>query len=92
MMAESLREQHPDVVKVVETWGRWQHSVDYRPFAGNALRRSQFLKGHAPQVVAGDQQDDQRQPTEPEDQSTGEAFWHEHAGSVDHAEACIGPE
>lgn len=31
-MAESLREQHPDVCKVVEKWGRWQHSVDYSGF------------------------------------------------------------
>jgi hypothetical protein len=34
-MAESLREQHPDVVKVVRKWGRWQHQVDYRPFKAN---------------------------------------------------------
>ena len=34
-MAESLREQHPDVVKVVRKWNRWQHQVDYRPFKGN---------------------------------------------------------
>jgi hypothetical protein len=34
-MAESLREQHPDVVKVVRKWNRWQHSVDYRPFKNN---------------------------------------------------------
>ena len=34
-MAESLREQHPDVVKVVRKWNRWQHHVDYRPFKNN---------------------------------------------------------
>ena len=34
-MAESLREQHPDVVKVVRKWNRWQHQVDYRPFKNN---------------------------------------------------------
>ena len=34
-MAESLREQHPDVVKVVRKWNRWQHFVDYRPFKNN---------------------------------------------------------
>ena len=37
LMAESLRRQHPDVVKVVRKWGRWQHSVDYKPFKGNKL-------------------------------------------------------
>lgn len=31
-MAESLREQHPDVTRVVQKWGRWQHSVDYSGF------------------------------------------------------------
>lgn len=39
-MAESLREQHPDVVTVVRKWARWQHSVDYRPFRSNRLIRN----------------------------------------------------
>lgn len=36
-MAQSLYEQHPDVVKVVRKWKRtrWHHEVDYRPFANN---------------------------------------------------------
>ncbi len=34
-MAKSLQEQHPDVVKIVRKWGRWQHQVDYRPFKAN---------------------------------------------------------
>jgi hypothetical protein len=38
-MARSLQRQHPDVVKITRKWGRWQHQVDYRPFAGNKLRR-----------------------------------------------------
>jgi hypothetical protein len=38
-MARSLQRQHPDVVKVVRKWGRWQHQVDYRPFRGNKLIR-----------------------------------------------------
>jgi hypothetical protein len=38
IMARSLVEQHPDVVKVIRRWGRWQHSVDYRPFKTNKLR------------------------------------------------------
>lgn len=36
-MAKSLQRQHPDVTKIVWKWGRWQHHVDYRPFAGNKL-------------------------------------------------------
>lgn len=36
-MAESLVEQHPDLVKVTWKWGRWQHQVDYTPFEKNRL-------------------------------------------------------
>jgi hypothetical protein len=36
-MAQSLQAQHPDVVKIVRKWGRWQHHVDYRPFKHNRL-------------------------------------------------------
>lgn len=38
-MAESLRDQHPDIVKVTRKWGRAQHSVDYSSF-----RRDNKLK------------------------------------------------
>jgi hypothetical protein len=38
LMAESLREQHPDVVSVTRKWGRWQHHVDYRRFKRNKLK------------------------------------------------------
>lgn len=34
-MAESLREQHPDVVTVTRKWDRYQHQVDYKPFRKN---------------------------------------------------------
>ena len=37
-MALSLQRQHPDLVKVIRKWGRWQHQVDYRPFKKNRLR------------------------------------------------------
>lgn len=37
-MARSLQQQHPDVVKIVRKWGRWQHQVDYRPFKANKFR------------------------------------------------------
>lgn len=36
-MAESLRDQHPDVVKITTKWGRSQHHVDYSPFRFNEL-------------------------------------------------------
>ena len=42
-MAMSLKQQHPDVVKVVKKWGRWQHQVDYRPFKKNKLIRRSDL-------------------------------------------------
>jgi hypothetical protein len=37
LMAQSLRDQHPDIVKITRKWGRWQHQVDYRPFKKNKL-------------------------------------------------------
>jgi len=36
-MAKSLKRQHPDIVKVVRKWGRWQHSVNYSRFKYNKL-------------------------------------------------------
>jgi len=38
-MAQSLRRQHPDVVTITRKWGRWQHSVDYRPFRCTRLQK-----------------------------------------------------
>lgn len=38
-MAESLVEQHPDVVSISWKFNRWQHQVDYRPFRKNKLIR-----------------------------------------------------
>lgn len=35
--AESLVEQHPDVVKVVWRFNRWHHQVNYKPFKNNRL-------------------------------------------------------
>lgn len=37
-MAQELQQRHPDVVKIVWKWGRWQHQVDYRPFKNNTPR------------------------------------------------------
>jgi len=36
-MAESLKEQHPDIVNVVWKFNRWHHSVNYKPFKNNKL-------------------------------------------------------
>ena len=36
-MAESLRDQHPDCVKITQKWGRPQHQVDYSSFKKNKL-------------------------------------------------------
>jgi len=38
--AQSLADQHPDVVKVSKRCGRWHHVVDYRPFSKNKLIRN----------------------------------------------------
>jgi len=38
------RKYHPDVVKIVFKWGRWQHSVDYRPFKNNKLIKKKNTK------------------------------------------------
>lgn len=35
--AQSLADQHPDVVKVVWKFNRWHHQVDYSPFKKNKL-------------------------------------------------------
>jgi len=42
-MARELQQKHPDVVKVIHKWGRWQHQVDYRPFKANRLKRKPGL-------------------------------------------------
>jgi len=39
LMAESLRDQHPDIVTITEKWGRWQHQVYYKGFKKNKLIR-----------------------------------------------------
>ena len=36
-MAQSLVDQHPDIVKVSWKWNRWQHHVDYSQFKRNKL-------------------------------------------------------
>lgn len=41
--AESLKDQHPDVVKVVWRYGRWHHDVNYEPFSKNELIRKKNI-------------------------------------------------
>jgi hypothetical protein len=36
-MAQSLENQHPDVVKIRHRFGRWQHVVNMKPFKNNKL-------------------------------------------------------
>lgn len=36
-MAQSLKRQHPRIVKIKRRWGRWQHVVDYSSFKSNRL-------------------------------------------------------
>ena len=42
--AESLREQHPSIVKVVWKFGRWQHQVDYSGFKNIQLIKKRDLQ------------------------------------------------
>lgn len=42
--AKSLRDQHPDVVKVVWKFNRYHHQVDYRKFKKNKLIKKHGLK------------------------------------------------
>lgn len=39
LMAQSLKQQHPDVVKITRKWNRWQHIVNYKPFRKNKLKK-----------------------------------------------------
>lgn len=36
-MAQSLKSQHPKIVRIKRRWGRWQHVVDYSSFKSNRL-------------------------------------------------------
>lgn len=40
--AESLREQHPDIVSVVWRYNRWHHEVNYEPFRHNKLIKNEI--------------------------------------------------
>lgn len=43
-MAQSLKEQHPDIVRVTRKWGRYQHHVDYSGFRKNKLILKKGIK------------------------------------------------
>lgn len=38
--ADSLVEQHPDVVKTIFRWGRWHHNVNYSVFVQKPIKKS----------------------------------------------------
>lgn len=42
-MAQSLKEQHPDVTEITWKFGRWQHQVDYSVFKKNQLIKKSDL-------------------------------------------------
>lgn len=42
-MAQSLVEQHPDLVTITWKWNRWQHQVNYDPFKKNKLVKKEGL-------------------------------------------------
>jgi len=42
--SKMLAELHPDVAKVVWKFNRWHHSVDYRSFKKNELKKKKGLK------------------------------------------------
>lgn len=44
LMAQSLQQQHPDVVRIIRRFRRWQHLVDYRRFRQNRLIRKPGLE------------------------------------------------
>lgn len=43
-MAQYLVEQHPDIVRISQKWGRYQHHVNYQMFKKNKLRRKNGLQ------------------------------------------------
>ena len=38
-LAQSLKDQHPDVVDIVWKFNRWHHQVNYKAFKNNKLIR-----------------------------------------------------
>lgn len=42
--AQSLADQHPDIVKVTWKFNRWHHQVNYKPFKKNKLIRKQGIQ------------------------------------------------
>ena len=43
-MAQSLKDQHPDIVRITRKWGRYQHYVDYSGFRKNKLILKKGIK------------------------------------------------
>jgi hypothetical protein len=38
-MAQSLKDQHPELVEITWKWGRWQHHVNYKVFKQRLIRK-----------------------------------------------------
>jgi hypothetical protein len=43
-MAQSLCEQHPDIVKITRKWGRWQHQVNYSDFTQKLIPKAKWYR------------------------------------------------
>lgn len=43
-MAQSLVDQHPEIVTITEKWNRYQHKVDYTSFKKNELKLKKSVK------------------------------------------------
>ena len=41
--AQSLKEQHPDLVEITKKFGRFHHQVNYKPFKKNKLIRKEGI-------------------------------------------------
>ena len=46
-MAQSLKDQHPDIVEITQKWGRWQHYVNYSVFKRNKLQAIDNAKNNS---------------------------------------------
>jgi len=55
--AQSLVDQHPDVVEVVEKWGRYHHKVDWGAFSDNALIRHERVPIYDYKLYLGEYDD-----------------------------------
>lgn len=67
--AESLRQQHPDCVKVVWKFGRWHHQVDYSRFRQKLILKKGItpvaaLNEYGMELVRTTAEDEEDEPEE----------------------------